>query len=188
MTPFSWVIITGFALAIIGLVSWILIDKAFNHLPQYRTPKYGISFYYKIEPIGLREVDTAIDILIVLLRELYPRTSLALIQKILKQTNVKICDDNETNLYVEVDQSIESAGKKFKVIDDSIYVLRNGVQRGNSLWIRNIDSDIFKTAFIHALMHWILQGTGTIPSADPKHELIQLWEDGIVGKVLKEFR
>ncbi len=190
MTSAIALIIFGAGLVGIGVFLYIF-RKNFFHIPDYKSPKYGISiWYYDTKVTGIERLDETMDYLIDCMNEEFPGLSKEVIGSKLSILKIAFCDDTNDSLYVSIGTEGMNITKntKYKVMDDGLYVLCNGVARGNNIWLRRLGNGdaIKESALIHEVVHYLLDSFGIENNGDSTHSNKIYWESGWIQTVLSK--
>lgn len=181
-----------FTIGVIGCGVYVYIErKKIFGIPDYKTLKYGVKVWFNknIEMNGLDKIDNALDKFSILIHQEFPGIAYEALNVKYSLLKVKICDESDLNIYIDLDDfklvNPSTSPKIIKIIEEEPYALVNGKTNLNNLFIRKLGNDFVKdTAFIHELMHYIIDCFQIMPNNDYRHENKVLWESGIVGKVI----
>jgi hypothetical protein len=181
------------ALIATGILLYVY-KKQFFWIPDYKSPKYGVSVWFGSEIVnGLEKIDLVMDAFTEIVNKDFPGISAESLKNKFGILKIKFCSSEDIGVYVALDEFKadfpELTPKTIKVFGDEEYVMVNGKTVLNNLFVRNIGKDIIKdTALVHEIVHFIIESYQIVPNGDYLHKNPIFWEGiGWVSLVLNKF-
>jgi len=191
----SFVVITIFVIGILltGTLVYLSRKSIFN-IPDLKTKVYEVNIWNNWPNVsGIEKIDDTLLCLAKLVNENFPALSIEAIENKFRILKVYLLNDDDMRLYLRAitvkDPKELSDTTKYKIIDDELYTLRNGVQIGNYIFIRRVgDNLITTTAFVHEVVHYIIESFYIESDGDPRHLNKLYWEDGgWISQIISKF-